>query len=131
MNRWLQRLGLSVLAMVILVGKTTASESNTWTGWFSDLDCASARAAGGTISFTNPECARRCIEKGVAPAFINEQTKAVYAVKDHPAVKDDLGYHVEVTGKIDEKTKTIVVQSVTRLASEGAACARPKKSEKK
>jgi hypothetical protein len=124
-------LGLSALAIVVLAANTTASESNMWTGWFSDLECASARAAGGTISVTNPECARRCIERGIAPAFINEQTKAVYTVKAYPAAKDDLGYHVEVIGKIDEKTKTIMVQSVTRLESEGAACARPKKTGNK
>jgi hypothetical protein len=130
MNRWFQRsLGYGLLAIALLTGKASATDSTTWTGWFSDFDCASARAAGGTVSATNPDCARRCIEKGVAPAFINEQTKMVYTVKDYQGVKNDLGYHVRVTGKIDEKAGTVSIQSVTRLDFQGASCARPKKTK--
>lgn len=43
-------------------------ESVTLTGWFSDASCATARAKSGTFTSTNPDCARRCIEKGEAPA---------------------------------------------------------------
>ena len=58
----------------------------TMTGWFSDLQCASARAQGGTFSATNPDCARKCLEKNSAAAFISEQAKAHYQVKGYSAV---------------------------------------------
>jgi hypothetical protein len=98
----------------------------TWTGWFSDADCAAGRVASGKITATNPECAKQCIEKGIAPVFISEQTKSMFTVKDRDVV-EDLGYHVEVQAHVDEAAKTIEIQKVTRLGEAGVACARPKK----
>jgi hypothetical protein len=118
--------------MVSLSMAEPGTRNVTWTGWFSDSQCASARAASGTFSATNPECAKTCIEKGGAPVFISEEAKAIFRVKDypsdHPSVVEDLGYHVEVTAAVDEGAKTISIRSVKRLAYEGAACARPKKT---
>jgi hypothetical protein len=118
------------------VVKSAMAESGTknitWTGWFSDSQCASALAASGTFSATNPDCAKTCIEKGSAAVFISEQAKAIFRVtdypSDYPSVVEDLGYHVEVTAAVDEGAKTISIQSVKRLAYEGASCARPRKT---
>jgi hypothetical protein len=122
---------ISLIALT-LAGVDNAEENSvTWTGWFSDLKCASARAAAGTFSGTNPDCARSCIEKGAAPVFISEQAKAIFQVKDSSSVIEDLGYHIEVQATVDEATKMIRIQKVKRLAYQGAACARPKKSSEK
>ena len=100
----------------------------TWTGWFSDQGCAAGRAASGTFTPTNPECAKKCIEGGADPAFIGEEVKAIYKVKDYPSVVADLGWRLEITGTVDEAAKTISVASVKRLSPVVLSCGRPKKS---
>lgn len=100
----------------------------TWTGWFSDSQCASARAAAGIIGPTNPDCAKTCIRKGAAPAFISEQAKAVFQVRDYAAVIHDLGYHLEISATLNERTKTLSVLHVNRLSYEGASCGRPRRT---
>jgi hypothetical protein len=116
------------LSAAALPSATGAEEKNvTWTGWFSDLECAAARASGGKFGPTNPDCARNCIQKGTPPAFISEQAKAVFVVKDYPGAIDDLGYRVEVQATVDSSAKTLVIRKVTRLEYQGPACARPRK----
>ncbi len=102
------------------------TKSVTWTGWFSDLECASGRAASGTFTATNPECAKTCLKKGVAPAFISEQAKAVFTVKGYPGVVEQLGFHVEVQATVDEAARTVTIQKVKQLGYDGASCERPK-----
>ena len=100
----------------------------TWTGWFSDAGCAPGRLAAPTLTQSNPECARQCIEKGAAPVFISEQARAIFRVKDYSSVIENLGYHLEITGRIDQAAKTISVQDVKRISGyEGPSCSRSKK----
>jgi len=99
----------------------------TWTGWFSDAGCAAGRVKAGLIESTNPECAKRCIEQGAAAVFISENAKAMYTVKGYTGVVDDLIYHVEVQGRVDEAAKTIEVLKVKQLEVVPASCGRPTK----
>jgi hypothetical protein len=108
-----------------------ASTVKTWKGWFSDISCAASRATSGVFTGTNPECAKKCLESGVPPAFISDEAKAVLSVQGYPNVKEDLGYYVEVTGDVDMDAKTINVRSVKRLEFQGASCERPKPAAKK
>jgi hypothetical protein len=125
MRSWMTFLATCVLAAIALAGDAE-TRSVTWTGWFSDLECASSRAAAGTFTATNPDCSKKCIEKGIAPVFVSEQAKALYKIKDYSHVIEDLGYHVEITALVDEAVRTVSIQKVTRLSFDGAACARPK-----
>ena len=123
--------GLLVGICFVSVSLADSGTKNiTWTGWFSDSGCASARASSGVFTATNPDCAKKCIEKGEAPVFISEQAKAVFRVKDYPSVVEDLGYHVAVTATVDEAAKTISIKKVERLGYEGASCGRPKSGAK-
>ena len=99
----------------------------TWTGWFSDSKCAASRAAGGTFTETNPECAKTCIAKGASAVFISQQAKAVFGIKDYASAIEDLGYHIELRGVVDDAARTIRVREVKRLEYVGASCARPRK----
>jgi hypothetical protein len=119
------------LLLVLLGGAKAGEKTVTWTGWFSDLKCASSRAASGVFTATNPDCARSCIERGAAPVFISEQAKAIFQVKGYPSVIEDLGYHVQVQAAVDESAGTITIRQVERLAFQGAACARTRKSAQK
>jgi hypothetical protein len=100
-------------------------------GWFSDIECAAPRVAKGMIGPNNPDCVKRCLDKGITPVFVSEQARAFFAVKDYPSIKDDLGFHVEVTGVVDETAQTISVRSVKRLAGVGALCRLPARPNRK
>jgi hypothetical protein len=129
--RWIARAAMAGVISLALAGVAKTDEKKvTWTGWFSDLQCASSRAGAGVFGATNPDCAQKCIEKGVAPAFISEQVKAVFQVKESASVIDDLAYHVEVQATVDEAAKTIKIEKVKRMEYQGPACARPRKTAK-
>ena len=121
------------VAFLILIGaaalaQTPAAGQVTWTGWFSDAGCARGRLTAATLSGNNPECARQCIEKGAEAVFISEQARDIFRVKDYSAVVENLGYKLEISGRVDGTAKTISVQTVKRISEyQGPSCARPKK----
>ena len=104
-----------------------ADDAVTWTGWVSDVRCATPRVKQGLISPNNPECVKKCLSEGADPVFISEQAKALFAITGYPTAKDDVGWHVELTGTVDDAGKTIAVQSVKRLELTSASCALPRK----
>src|SRR5258708_11572322 len=128
MRTLLYSIGICISAFTLPTSAGADLKTVTWTGWFSDSQCALARAASGTFTATNPDCAKKCIQNGSAPAFISEQAQAVFTVKDYPAVADDLGLRVEVLAEVDEAEKTISVKKVTRLSEVVLACQRPRKA---
>ena len=101
------------------------------TGWFACDKCTAARVAKGDLHPSNPVCANECIDKGDEAVFLSEQGKESLKVRKYATVTEDLGYHVEVTGTVDAAAKTITIDSVKRLAYEGASCARPRSGAKK
>jgi hypothetical protein len=123
--------GICIIPFVLAGAAETGEKNVTWTGWFSDLKCASARAVAGTFTATNPDCAKSCIKTGISPVFVSEQAKALFIVKDFPSIFDDLGFHVEVQATVNEAARTITIQKVKRLEYEGAACERPKKPSRR
>jgi hypothetical protein len=121
--RWI---GTLVLAVSVL-GGAPETRSVTRTGFFADEACARGRANSGVYTGNNPDCAKKCLDNGSAAVFVDEHAKALFTVKDYGGVKDDLGYHLEITGVVDEAAKTVSVKSVKRLEYIGASCARPQK----
>jgi hypothetical protein len=99
----------------------------TWTGWFSDQQCAREPKADEAVRPNGTECVKQCLLKGSAAVFLSEQTNAIYRVLDHPGVRDDVGYRVEVAAAVDEKAKTVSIRSVKRLSEVTAMCLLPKK----
>lgn len=123
---------VSLLTGVLITMATPAlSATVKLTGWFSCDKCTAGRVAKGEIRPSNPVCAKECIDNGDHAVFLSEQGKESLRVKDFPAVTDELGYHVEVTGTVDAKTKTIAITTVKRLSFEGASCTRPRPGTKK
>jgi len=118
-----------VFAVLAPLPGMAASQAVTWTGWFADEGCAKGRVAAGVISFTNPDCAAKCIKDGSAPVFISEQAKAMFKVVDYPAVVENLGWKLEITGTVNEDAKTISVTSVKRLEEVVSKCYRPKRKQ--
>jgi hypothetical protein len=128
MTRCSVLLAIATMAACALAADLEIStQTVTWTGWFADFDCASGKAASGIFKAGNPICAEQCIRKGSPAVFVSEQAKAIFKVKDYPSVIDDLGYNLEVQGRVDAATRTIAIVSVKRLEYEGASCSRPRK----
>lgn len=130
----MMRSTLCALAMLAAALQWTAAappaSTGTYTGWFSCEKCTAGRVAKGDVRPSNPVCARKCIEEGTEAVFLSEQGKESLKVRDY-AGKDDVGYYVEVTGKIDRANGTIAVESVRRLEEAPASCARPRSNAKK
>jgi hypothetical protein len=117
---------VAFLAVTTLDGVPNGTVSTTWTGWFSDKQCArvlpdKAPRPNGTA------CVKKCLDEGSVPVFISEQAKGVYEVRDYPSVKDDVGYYLQIEGEVDEKAKTVSVKSVKRLSEVTSMCQIPKK----
>src|SRR5262245_42321969 len=121
----------AITLAVVLVLPGVAQEpprttTETWTGWFSDKQCARVRPdeeprPNGT------SCVKKCLDEGSPAVFISEQAKAVYEVRDYASAKDYVGYRIEITGDVDEQAKTISVKSVKRLSEVTAMCLVQKK----
>jgi hypothetical protein len=105
----------------------SAPAVETWTGWFSDQQCAREPKPDEAIRPNGTECVKQCLLKGTPAVFLSEQTNAIYKVLDHPAVRDDVGYRVEVAAVVDERAKTVSIRSVKRLSEVTAMCLLPKK----
>jgi hypothetical protein len=117
---------LLILCSACLV--SAEEKTATLTGWFSDEGCAKGRVAQGLIAPTNPDCAKKCLDKGAQVVFISEQGKEMLKVTGYAGIKDNIGYHLEITGALDAAAKSISVESVKRIGEyQGPSCARPKK----
>jgi hypothetical protein len=101
----------------------------TLNGWFSDKQCAPSKLKSESVTPNGTMCVKKCLDEGATPVFVNPRTRAMYDVKDHPSVNDDVGYYLEVTGVVDEEAKTIAVRSVKRLGEVIQTCARPAKKK--
>jgi hypothetical protein len=128
---------IKAIALAVMIGATSSNaaiveveNTTTWTGWFSDKGCAESKVKSGNIGPNGTECVKKCLTQGATPVFISEQARAMYEVVDHPGVIEDVGYHVELTGVVDEKAHTIAVRSVKRLAEVPQTCGLPKRKKK-
>ena len=115
-----------LLAVPSVAPEPPRTTTETWTGWFSDKQCARVKPdeeprPNGT------SCVKTCLDEGSPAVFISEQAKAVYEVRDYASAKDAVGYRVQITGDVDEQAKTISVQSVERLSEVTSMCLVPKK----
>ncbi len=124
-------IGMGVLLTVSsLAAQPRQMTTETWTGWFSDKQCA--RVTPGEAPRPNgTACVKKCLDEGSPAVFISEQAKGIYEVRGYASVKDDVGYRLEITGDVNEETRTVFVKSVKRLSEVTAMCLLPKKVDKK
>ena len=124
-----------ITAVVILSMSTFGGAAETrdpvskWKGWLSDKGCAKSKVESDNITPNGTACVKKCLDAGETPVFVSPDAKAMFEVKDYPSLKDDVGYYLELTGVLDEKTKTIAVKSVTRGKEIVNICALPSKKK--
>ncbi len=105
------------------------TQGKTLRGWLSDEVCARGRAAGGVYTGTNPDCAKQCVAKGKKIVLILRDEKQVLNITNQEIAKANIGDYVEVTGTIEEQTKTVHIDSLKMITQGRAMCdvPRPKK----
>jgi hypothetical protein len=97
---------LAALACSIAWVSASAADSAQINGWISDSMCAAKHAGTGAA------CAKKCIEGGSAPVFVDEAKKAVWKIDNPDAVKDFYGDHVTITATTNADEKSVHVDSV-------------------
>lgn len=98
----------ALLAVVVLFAGVAAraADSSSINGWISDSMCAAKHAGTGAA------CAKKCIEDGSAPVFVDEAKKAVWTIDNPDAVKGFYGDHVTVKATADTDKKSVHIDSI-------------------
>jgi len=101
-------ISLSLLSFVSVAA--FGADSTKVNGWISDSMCGAKHAGTGAA------CAKKCIEGGSKPVFVDEAKKQVWAIDNPDAVKDAYGKHVALTVTSDPAAKSVHVTDVSVLA---------------
>lgn len=81
-------------------------------GWISDSMCGAKHAGTGMA------CAKKCIEGGSKPVFVDEAKKEVWVIDNPDAVKSDAyGKHVAITATENASAKSVHITEVSVLAN--------------
>ena len=88
---------ISVLAVVLLLGVIAFAASNSMTGYIVDEKCGAKGAHPGAEA-----CAKKCIDGGEKPVFVNDADKSVVHLENPDAIKGHEGHHVSVTGTVKD-----------------------------
>jgi hypothetical protein len=105
----LANLALSYLAVL---GLSAAQSKKTFTGTITDDVCARADHSQMRMGPTDAECAAACIEAHGA-VYVLYDGDSAYTLSDQRAAEKFAAQKVKVVGKLDGKTKTIHVESIT------------------
>ncbi len=105
-----------------LASQGAETQSKTLRGWLSDEACARGRAASGVYTGTNPDCAKQCVAKGKKIVLILPDEKEVLNITNQEIAKANIGDYVEVTGTVEEQTKTLHIDSLKRITQGRAIC---------
>jgi hypothetical protein len=99
---------IALLAVVVSFAwaAAPAADSTSLNGWISDAMCGAKHAGTGAA------CAKKCIEGGAAPVFVDEAKKAVWTIDNPDAVKGFYGDHVTVQATADADKKTVHIDSI-------------------
>jgi hypothetical protein len=102
---------LAVLMAVIAFAAISAraADSTKINGYISDAMCGAKHAGTGAA------CAKKCIEGGEAPVFVDEAKKEVWTIDNPDAVKGFYGDHVAVTAKADEGKKSVHIEAIADI----------------
>ncbi len=98
------------LASMMATAALAAGSSSQINGWVSDSMCGAKHAGTGAA------CAKKCLEGGSKPVFVDEAKKEVWAIDNPDSVKDDYGKHVTITATADPAAKSVHVTAVSVIA---------------
>ena len=101
---------VAVMGLILISGAVAASaaDSTTINGWISDSMCG-AKHSGAT---PNAACVKKCIAGGMAPVFVDDAKKEVWAIDNPDSVKSFYGDHVMVKASVDSAKKSVHIDSI-------------------
>jgi hypothetical protein len=100
------------LILFALAALSAAQSKQTFTGTITDDMCAKADHSQMQMGPTDAACTLACVDVHGA-LFILYDGKSAYTLSDQQTPKKFAGQKVRVTGTLDNKTKTIKVDSIT------------------
>ncbi len=100
---------LSLLAVVLLAA---APGKQTFTGVITDSMCPDGDHSNMRMGPTDAECTKACVSLHDA-MYLLYDGKVSYTLSDQKTPEKFAGKKVTVTGRLDAKTKTIQVDSIT------------------
>jgi hypothetical protein len=100
---------LSLLAIAVL---TAAPGKQTFTGVITDSMCPDGDHSHMRMGPTDAECTKACVSLHDA-MYLLYDGKESYTLSDQKTPEKFAGKKVTVTGRLDAKTKTIQVDSIT------------------
>ncbi len=108
----MKKIAVFALALVSVasVAAYAADSSAKLNGYISDAMCGAKHAGTGAA------CAKKCIEGGEKPVFVEESKKEVWAIDNPEAVKEAYGKHVAITATPDAAAKSVHITSVSVIA---------------
>jgi len=101
-----------VLSLFAVTGLSAAQRKQTFTGTITDDMCAKADHSKMQMGPTDAECTIACVDIHGA-AYVLYDGKDVYTLSDQQTPKKFAAKRVTVIGTLDNKTKTIQVDSIT------------------
>lgn len=105
----MKRIAAVSLSLLSFVSVAAFAADSTMNGWISDAMCGAKHAGTGAA------CAKKCIEGGEKPVFVDEAKKQVWAIDNPEAVKEAYGKHVALKVTADPAAKSVHVDSVSVL----------------
>ena len=124
-------LGMILLAALVFLMPMWmfAGGKSVLRGWLSDEGCAGGRAKSGRYTGTNPDCAKKCVSEGKKIVFVDPDHKRLLTIANQDSAKERVGDYVEITGEVDEESKTLQVDSLKLLEKGRAMCDVPAKKK--
>jgi len=86
-----------------------AADSTPMKGWIADKMCAAKHAGSGKA------CAKKCIEGGAAPVFVDDVKKQVWDIDNPESIKGFYGDHVSIMATADAAKKSVHIDSASAL----------------
>jgi hypothetical protein len=107
----MRRHGTLIVSLLAVSSLSPASGGQTFTGVITDDMCANADHSQMRMGPTDAECARACVSDHGA-SYVLYDGKGTYNLSDQQKPQKFAGQRVRVTGTLDTKTRTILVESI-------------------
>ena len=107
---------LLIAVFVLTIGSAvSAQKPRTFTGVITDNVCATEGHNAMRMGPSDAECTRICVMSHGNGSFVLLDGKTVYNLSDQDTAEKLAAERVRVVGRLDAKTKTIQVQSMTAV----------------
>jgi hypothetical protein len=103
-----------LFSLVMIAALAAAPETQKFTGVITDSMCGDGDHSRMRMGPTDAECAAACNDSHGAP-YVLYDGKASYTLSDQKTPEKFAGKKVTVTGSLDTKTMTILVDSMTAV----------------